>query len=55
LPAAENAFEVDDATICPPSSRPQPAHEVSGSAGSTARPATGSGSGFDDFDDNIPF
>lgn len=50
-----NAFEVmddgDDMSSAP--SRPQPAREQSGSGG--ARPATGGGSGFDDFDDDIPF
>jgi single-strand DNA-binding protein len=50
-----NAFEVmddgDDMSAAP--SRPQPAREQSGSGG--ARPATGGGSGFDDFDDDIPF
>jgi single-strand DNA-binding protein len=50
-----NAFEVmdegDDMSAAP--SRPQPARESAG--GGSARPATGGGSGFDDFDDDIPF
>ena len=53
-----NAFEVmddGDDMSAPPSRPQQPAREASGSAGGGARPATGGGSGFDDFDDDIPF
>jgi single-strand DNA-binding protein len=50
-----NAFEVmddSDDMSAPPSRPQQPAREASGGG---ARPATGGGSGFDDFDDDIPF